>query len=42
MKNMVYIIIILFVLPCLTSAGEIYTYKNKQGVTVISNEPPPD
>ncbi len=27
MKNIVYIITILFVLPCLTSAGEIYTYR---------------
>ena len=42
MKNIVYIIIILFVLPSLASAGEIYTYKNKKGVTIISNEPPPD
>ena len=42
MKNIVYIIIILFILPSLTSAGEIYTYTDKDGNTVISNEPPPE
>lgn len=42
MKNIVYIIIILFILPSLTSAGEIYTYKTKKGVINITNGSVPE
>jgi hypothetical protein len=42
MKNIVYIIINLFILPSLTSAGEIYTYKTKKGVINITNGSVPE
>jgi hypothetical protein len=35
-------IAVLFILPLIASAGEVYSYTDEEGVTVITDRPPPE